>query len=136
MVNNTTANAFVAATGFETSGATVDSVTVNTNTAIYSVNLTFSGESNPPTAIMVMAWDPTTYKYEMHPYRVDAADFNINTVSTDFTESNGQWTPDIFGGFGTTSLNIDVRQSYIKYGNAVTFPPPSRLSHAYLVFIF
>jgi len=138
LIDNTTDNRFISATGYETQGADVTSVAVNTSSAVYSVNLGFTQESTPPVSIMVLAWDPVSYKYEAHPYRVDAGDFNYIVETNDYThDNNGQWTAPLFTEFGSkVSLNIDVRQQYIKYGNSVAFPPPSRYSHAFLIFTF
>ena len=137
-MNNTTDNRFVSATGYNITGADVTSVSVNTSSAVYSVNLEFSEETTPPVSIMVLAWDPDSYKYEAHPYRVDAGDFNYVIEEADYThDNNGQWTAPLFTEFGSkVSLNIDVRQQYIKYGNSVAFPPPSKYAHAFLIFTF
>ena len=136
LVNNTTQNTFITATGFETSGANVDGVTVDTGTFIYTVTLSFANESNPPFNILVYAWDPVTYKYQVHPYRVDSSNLLINTASGNFTAVSNQYTPDIFGTFSGTNITIDVRQDYMKYGNKTGLGTSARFAHAYMVFAF
>lgn len=136
LVNSTTDNRFITATGFETSGASVDNVSVNTGNSVYSITVSFSGESNPPQGILVYAWDPVNYDYQVHPYRVDSSDLTIDTDSGDFTSSSNQFTPNMFGSFGSTSMTIDVRQDYIKYVNATGLGAGRRFAHAYLVFTF
>ena len=85
-----------------------------------------------------MAWDPSSYKYEVHPYRQDSGSFEYIIQASDYTnDGNGQLTAPIFSSFGSkVSVNIDVRQLFIKYGDAIAFPPPGRLAHAYLIFTF
>ena len=138
LVNNTTANRFISQSGYETAGADVTSVSVSTETAVYSVNLEFAEETAPPNTILVMAWDPVTYRYEVHPYRQDSGAFEYIISQEEYTnDGSGQLTAPIFSQFGTkVSVNIDVRQLFIKYGNAVAFPPPGLLPHAYLIFTF
>jgi hypothetical protein len=116
-------------------GAVVNSLSINTSSAVYSINVSFANQSTPPTSITVMAWDPDSENYDYHAYNTDAGQLEI--VGATFTnDESGQWTPDIFTDFSSSSINIDVRQQYIKYGNAVAFPPPSRYAHAYLIFNF
>lgn len=137
LVNDINAHSFLAEDGLHTAGASVTALSVNTDVAIYSVDLEFASEARPPVCVMVYAWDPMTYKYEVHPYRVDAGDFNLIVPAEQWTESDGQWESGLFSSTSLgISLNIDVRQQYIKYGNAVPFPPPSRLPHAFLTFAF
>ena len=136
LVNNTTDNKFIAATGFLTSGASVSAVSVNTSTAVYTATVSFN-ESNPPLAIQVLAWDPATYKYEVHAYRVDAALAKIDTGSANFsTTGTNQLTPDFWNGAFTTSMTIDVRKDFIKYGNKSGLGASARNPHAYLIFVF
>ena len=137
LVNDINAHTFLAEDGLHTEGASVTAISVNTDVAIYSVDLEFASEARPPVSVMVYAWNPMTYKYEVHPYRVDAADFNLIVPAEQWTESGGQWEAGLFSSTNPgISFNIDVRQQYIKYGNAEPFPPPSRLPHAYLSFTF
>ena len=136
LVNNLTQNTFIGATGYETTGASVSSVSVNTGTAVYTATISFANESNPPQNILIYAWNPVTYTYQVHPYRVDAADLKIDTVAGDFTSSSNQYTPDIFGSFDGVTTTIDVRQDFIKYGNATGLGAGRRFAHAYVVFTF
>ena len=114
----------------------MDSVSVDTGNTIYTITVSFSNESNPPQNILVYAWDPVNYDYQVHPYRVDSSDLTIDTDNGDFTSSNNQFTPNIFGSFGSTSLTIDVRQDYIKYVNAIGLGGNRRFAHAYLIISF
>jgi hypothetical protein len=139
LINNTTDNRFVVEPGYETLGASVDAVSVDTANSIYTVTVSFSQESNPPSAIHVYAFLPSgtnAYKYEVHPYRVDSADMKLNTIETNFTKSGNQLYPDIFGSYGTVSMTIDVRKDFIKYENATGIGAARRFAHAYLAFTF
>ena len=138
LVNNTTQNRFMTGVSdYISEGAALNSVSVNTSSAVYSVNVSFANEDKPPFGITVMAWDPVSYKYEYHAYDTDPGQLEIITDSSAFTQDEaGNWTPDIFTNFSGNSINIDVRQQYIKYGNSVAFPPPSRYAHVFLIFNF
>ena len=140
MVNNTNDNVFVSENGnYETAGATVNSVSVSTETSVYSVNVGFANETIPPIGIMVMAWDPVSKDYQVHPYRQDSGNLKYVTGLENLNDedSDGQWEPSMFGSFGSdVTIDVDVRQLYMKYGNAVAFPPPGYLPHAYLLFVF
>ena len=82
-----------------------------------------------------MAFDPVTNTYKVHHYDKDAANIIINTVSSDFTSlGNNQYEPNFFGSF-TTSVTIDARQDYLKYGNAFGFPN-TKYAHVYVIFTF
>ena len=135
LIAGTGSHSFVTADGFLTANAQIAGVNVDTANAIYSITVQFS-ESHPPTGIQVMAWQPSTYKYEVHPYRVDAADCKIDSVSANFTnQGSGQFVPNFFGAF-TSTITLDVRQNFIKYGNSAGIGASSRNAHAYLMFIF
>jgi len=135
LIAGTGSHLFVTADGFLTANAQITGVNVDTANAIYSITVQFS-ESHPPTGIQVMAWQPSTYKYEVHPYRVDAADCKIDSVSANFTnQGSGQFVPNFFGAF-TSTITLDVRQNFIKYGNSAGLGASSRNAHAYLMFIF
>ena len=119
-----------------TANASVDSVSVNTSTSIYTATVSFS-ESNPPLAIQVLAWDPSTYKYEVHAYRVDAALAKIDSAAANFsTSGTNQLEPNFLNGAFTTSITLDVRKDFIKYGNKTGLGSSARNAHAYVIFVF
>jgi len=135
LIPGTSSHPFITADGFLTDNATVTTVNVDTSNKIYSISVQFN-ESHPPTGIQVMAWQPSSYKYEIHPYRVDAADCKIDSVAGNFINAgSGQWTPNFFGSF-TSTITLDVRQVFIKYGNSAGIGASTRNAHAYLMFIF
>ena len=138
---------FVAATGFETTGASVVSQSANSgsNTG-HNVTLNFS-DTNPPTAIIGYGWNPATGNYtaaaydrdtKQVQYEVGIAAFTHQATTDGASGASGQWGGASFSGAGSYNVKLDVDQSALSYGNAVAgaFGNPSKLPHAYLIISF
>jgi len=49
---------------------------------------------------------------------------------------SGKWVPSFLAGAFTTSMTLDVRQDYIKYGNKTGGLGAAKNPHAYIIFVF
>ena len=137
LIAGTGSHSFQSKSGYETSGASISSVSSG---ATGSITVAFT-ESNPPISVLVMAYNPVDNTYKVHHYDKDAANIIINTSAGNFTSiGNSQYEPNFFSSF-TVGLTIDTREDFMKIGDSITtggFPNPTvtKNPHAYVIFIF
>lgn len=138
---------FVIATGFETTGASIVSQSVNSGSSTgHTVTLNF-GDTNPPTSITGYGWNPATGDYTVATYdrdnkqvqyEIGIAAFAHQSTLGGASGATGQWGGVAFSSAGQYNIKLDVDQLALSYGNAVSgaFGNPPKLPHAYLVLTF